>query len=197
MQTTWMSVVLCASLAACGTSPASGDGGLATGMCELSAAGTYPGCAECRSDDECYELTLTDGTRAGSTLACFVRGSPRQPLPGAPPFCGRTCESDPDCGADRICVEVPTAGCSPLPTECRDACAVSGCGAGYRCEASGRCERIPCDEAGGECGANRHCEAPTCVQDTCTVDADCATGPYCVRGLCEATVGSCLVFARP
>lgn len=175
------------------------DGGTDAGvaMCAESMTYTYPGCGTCRADSECEDLEL-NGTRAGSFLACFVQGAARQPLPGARCVAQRDCEDATTCGADEICHEFQEAFCEGLTSRCQTSCDVSGCGDGERCNTDGVCERIPCDEAGATaCGDNESCVDSQCVVDTCTVDEDCATGPYCVRGLCRARLGNCLAIARP
>jgi hypothetical protein len=74
---------------------------------------------------------------------------------------------------------------------------------GFRCNASGACEPVPCDE-GFACPAHQKCD-PTaahaavpvfagnhgCLNISCGDDSGCPAGKACVNGFCQDGAGTC------
>lgn len=146
--------------------------------------------ASCRSHDDC-----------GSDLFCY--GPNRPNVCGIPPR--EQCWKDADCPMGTLCHTV-FDHCSPdgIGSECKPPCTVDSCGPDFRCNASGACEPIPCDE-GFTCPDRQTCDAMLahdatlpvhartsgCVNITCNADGACPTGKFCVEGYCQDELGTC------
>jgi hypothetical protein len=98
--------------------------------------------------------------------------------------------------------------CHAIPDDCSASgigsmCGADDCSPGFRCNASGACEPVPCDE-GFACAIYQTCTPPTtnaseavyaethgCTSMTCATDASCAGGLLCVEGVCQTGPGEC------
>ncbi|MBW2461848.1 MAG: hypothetical protein JRH11_09385 [Deltaproteobacteria bacterium] len=98
--------------------------------------------------------------------------------------CAAECGSDDDC-TDGWCA----TGCCPY---CVPSCPTTACAAGTRCdEATGRCNRIPCDDPEGQaCTTNFRCVDGGCRRIECATDTDCDCGT-CAQGGCYDRPGQC------
>lgn len=144
----------------------------------------------CRSNDDC-----------GSDLYCF--GPNRSNVCGIPPQ--EQCATDTDCFMGTVCHAIWDACSSDaIGSQCNPPCTADNCGMGFRCNAGGACEPIPCDE-GFTCPDRQKCDsAPAhdmtlpvhartngCVNIDCTADSGCPTGKFCVEGYCQDGLGTC------
>jgi hypothetical protein len=89
---------------------------------------------------------------------------------------------------------------------CDAACTANSCNPGFRCNATGACEPIPCDQ-GTTCPSYQQCDAAVahdtsgpvythtdgCVNVSCSSDAGCSSEEACVNGFCQTAVGTCEV----
>jgi hypothetical protein len=156
-------------------------------------------------------LTLLTGCPPGVGSPCSNDGQCRPDLycrgPNDPPVCGigprQQCVSDADCG-DSVCHAVADA-CSAdgIGSECGPAC-TGVCADGFRCNAVGACEAIPCD-VDFSCQAHQRCDAASisasapvydrthgCVDIACDGHHDdCPTGTVCVNDVCQQGDGVC------
>jgi len=164
--------------------------GSAIASCDGSIAGGGDVGDSCRSKDDC-----------DSELYCF--GPNRPNVCGIPP--NEQCSTDTNCPMGTLCNAV-WDGCSSdgIGSECRPPCSADNCGTGFRCNAAGACESIPCDE-GFVCPGWQVCDPqvahdttlPThartsgCVNIVCTADSACPTGKFCVEGYCQDGLGTC------
>jgi hypothetical protein len=107
------------------------------------------------------------------------------------------CSTDADCrgdggAADRICVAVDLpCSCRGPSTMCAPGCTATSCGKGYRCNATGRCELIPCTE-GWDCGPTAVCAPgrPGAFPNGCAIRSCRTDGFACAAGLeCKAAGG--------
>lgn len=144
----------------------------------------------CRSNDDC-----------GSDLYCF--GPNRPNVCGIPPR--EFCASNADCPMGDVCQAIFDS-CSQdgLGSECNVPCNANSCGMGFRCNAGGACEPIPCDE-GFTCPDRQKCDSALahdmtlpvhartngCVNIDCMADSGCPTGKFCVDGYCQDGLGTC------
>jgi hypothetical protein len=116
--------------------------------------------------------------------------------PGTPDACGTCfdgmdeCLADDDCGATEVCVkrDEPCL-CHPY-WACVPGCtADEGCAEGEAC-VDGHCGPAPCD-TDEDCPGLFSCsDAGICVRRACTDDTACPGG-FCVRELCQPTLGTC------
>ena len=126
--------------------------------------------------------------------------------PNEPNVCGISpregCTTDADCSGGQVCHAIYDT-CSPdaVGSECGPKC--GACNPGFRCNAAGACEAQPCDE-GFRCPAQQRCDAAAarampavhqrtqgCFNITCTTDAGCPAGKFCVNAYCQDGPGTC------
>jgi hypothetical protein len=148
-----------------------------------------------------------DGDSCRTTDDCngdlYCRGPNATNVCGIPPQ--EFCASDPDCPMGTVCHAV-WDGCSSdaVGSECNPPCMATGCGSDFRCNAGGKCERIPCDEGftcpdwqkcdpmvAHDTSVPVHARTSGCVNITCTDDNACPTGKSCVTGYCQDGLGAC------
>jgi hypothetical protein len=100
------------------------------------------------------------------------------------------CTTDTDCrgdggAADRICVamDLPCT-CGGQNTMCAPGCTATSCGKGSRCNATGRCELIPCTE-GYDCGPTALCAPgrPGAFPNGCAIKSCRTDGFACAAGM--------------
>lgn len=159
----------------------------------LVVACTAPACGDgdCRSRDECGSGEFCAGPNGGP--ACGI--APREECSDDQQCINGTCHAiDDSCSFDGI------------GSACRAACTGdTDCGTGFRCNADGACEAVPCDD-GFDCPVHQACDpaaiGPTtpvfdrhhgCVNVSCSGDSDCDDGLFCVNEICQTGVGSCQV----
>lgn len=132
----------------------------------------------------------------------YCRGPNQANACGIPPR--EQCASDTDCPMGTVCHAIVDS-CSEdgVGSECLPACMGNSCGPGFRCNAGGACEPVPCDE-GFTCPTHQKCDSAVahaagpmasrtngCVNITCSDDNACPSGKVCVTGFCQDAEGSC------
>lgn len=177
---------------ASGSAVAAGEGGSSEA---LSCAGRPGHCVtvcqagqcdchcDCRSDLEC-------GVSADQFI-CVAPDEPTPPCCGTGPQCG-TSSAAAGCRSGLVC----TGGSCG---QCRPPCTTdSGCGDGYRCDASGLCLRKRCDRDGFVCPDKSACDATNpaadshgCLHTGCSSDSECAPG-VCLNKRCALAAGRCV-----
>ncbi|MFK7986350.1 MAG: hypothetical protein AB8I08_09990 [Sandaracinaceae bacterium] len=192
----FVAFLLTALLSGCGSTPTDpSDGG---GVDAGSADAGYPACTsftalrpcgECRSDDDC--VSGEDGVFP----ECYAPG---QRAPGGAPIGDpeRLCEDNEECAGDTVCTPYRNEF-GLTNTACRAPCSADSCeGEDDRCGSEGLCEPIPCDE-GFVCPEHTACDPDAaghgCVRDSCSSDADCDSGGFCVLERCYSSIGTCQV----
>lgn len=127
--------------------------------------------------------------------------------PNEPRGCGiparQDCAANSGCDPSERCHAIADSCSSTgIGSTCRAPC-TAGCGPGFRCNAQGSCEPVPCDE-GYTCPAHQRCDSAAahatgavytvtqgCVNRQCTADSDCPATLSCVNSFCQVSQGVC------
>ncbi len=150
--------------------------------CIVTSCGTGGACAsgtQCSGGacaDPCDPAAIKCGT--GSTCAggyctggaCYAVGCPD----------GQLCQNG-GCEADRCAGVICPAGTFCRQGDCVQACAITTCGSGEKCDAEGFCAADPC--AGTSCSPSQACVDGACQEDRC-VGTACGAGQRCQDGVC-------------
>jgi hypothetical protein len=131
----------------------------------------------CHDVSECTAAMLCQAP--GESLGCGVcqQGS-------------ALCVADSDCPTWAICQPLPCA-CTPGATECVAGCPATPCAIGESCDFTAhRCHPLPCTSS-NDCPRAFACAAGACARKTCSGDADCGSGAWCVKGSCYDSLGQC------
>lgn len=174
-------------LSCCDAESNESNGGSDGGSDGGSGGGSDGGSDGCRAKSECASGEECLGPNEWS-----VCGIPPQEQCADDEGCqGQTCHAIGD-----SCSRDGTGSSCGHP--CND-----DCEPGYRCNAGGACEAIPCDE-GFACQAHQVCDPTSvtgatpvydrhhgCVDIDCGGDGDCPSDLVCVNGMCQVSLGTC------
>ena len=162
---------------------------------EQSRTDTPPPDESCRNDAQCREQN--------NAFYCAAPNDPN--VCGIPPQ--EFCAVDGECGEGSRCHSVQDS-CSPdgVGSDCGQPCGEElGCGDNFVCD-EGACRPRRCDQ-GGTCLDVQVCDPETidpaapaydqtngCVFVACQSDGDCGESLFCVKGICQQSLGVCSEF---
>lgn len=157
--------------------------GVSTGTCGKRKNGQVCSDASDCESAQCVDGVCCESACQGACRSCALPGSPGQcvEIPAGAPDPRKTCTDDgtASCGHDGLCDGKGACQLYAVGTACGSASCKQGAStAASICNQAGQCVAPPSQTC-----SPYVCNGPTCFT-SCTRDADCVAGRFCVAGSC-------------